>query len=135
MTHSSFVLNAGAGQEKTNVSALFESVEVAWLRAFAHLKRSSELGRRNHGDPPFSEPQDIISILSHMRRQQRLTQKEIEVLCRFGELNRPPDKRVPTEWDSARLWRGALEKVVSALLERGRIADGVSASWKDKRHG
>ena len=135
MTRSGFILDAGDGRENANASTQFESVEEAWLRASARLIRPVTPGTRPVGRRAFCEPQDIVAALSHLRRQRRLSQREIDVLCRFGHLNRPPDKRVPTEWESAQLWTVALGKVASTLREKGGVVGRGAPFGKESGHG
>ncbi|NMM45863.1 hypothetical protein HH303_15305 [Rhodospirillaceae bacterium KN72] len=135
MIQSRFVLNSGDERERPDGPTSFALAEEAWLRASARLKRFSDPGIGQADRRLFRDPEGIVSVLSRLRRQQRLTQREVETLCRFGDLNRPPDKRVPNEWESAQLWHGALEKAAGAMRDKRAAARGMSTSGKDAGHG
>ncbi len=107
------------------VATAFYGVEEAWFW-FARCQRLRREGARFSGSVRRFErpcdPDDIYKAAMGLYRSGTLKRGHLQVLARFGVLDRPPDPRRGEELAAARLWDEALDRLTLPLRAKGIVA-------------
>ncbi len=102
----------------------FDTVEDAWMWSVQATVARYDGAKiiAGQGDTPRPcEPVDVMSVVSRMNRERRLSNRHVSVLVRYGRRLTAPDSGRQREFQDARLWDEALDTMVVPLRERGII--------------
>jgi hypothetical protein len=103
--------------------APFPSAEEAWFwfvrcqvvrRDGARFAASGSLHRP-------CDPDDVYVAIAALRRRRLLNGRHLETLGHFGLKGKPPDPRCREEETAARLWDEALDRLTTALRDKGIV--------------
>ena len=123
--------------EKENIP--FRDAEEAWFWFMAAQQARLEGARFVAGAalmPRPCEPLDILKTLDRLVRQRRVLRDHLLVLRHYGRRFMPPDPRRIKEHRAHTLWRDALEKLQTALEEKGIVRSAQTNLWsaQERRH-
>lgn len=102
----------------------FDSVEDAWMwsvQATVARYDGAKIIAGQGETPRPCEPLDVMSVVSRMSRERRLSSHHVSVLVRYGRRCAAPDSKRQREFKDARLWDEALDTLSGPLRERGII--------------
>jgi hypothetical protein len=100
----------------------FKSAEEAWFWFIQAQTARNEGAKIMAGAglyPRPCEPVDIIKALERLYRARNITMDHVMVLRHYGQRLMSPDPRRPKEMRAAGLWKEALNKLGSGLINYG----------------
>ena len=109
----------------------FESAEEAWFWFIQANEAKNQGVRMRHGMaliPRPCEPNDIMTVITRLHRTRRLTMHHLRVLKHYGLRMMPPEKDRPKEIAAYRLWNEAMERIQSALENKGIVYGRLEVS-------
>lgn len=106
----------------------FHSAEEAWFWAVRGTLCRLEGARMQPGLAAVArrcEPVDVLTMVERLYRDGRLDRGHVDVLARFGRMDRPPHG-LGSEADVTRIWEEALDRLATVLATRGLLTAEVT---------
>jgi len=102
----------------------FNDAEEAWFW-FMQANEAKNQGAKIQSGmaivPRPCQPNDIMSVISRLHRNRRLTMDHLRVMKHYGLRMMPPEKHRSQEAGAYRLWTEAMDRIHDVLESKGIV--------------